>query len=69
MADINVFLCEISYSCLRSSRHKPFFGIKIKEKTNLHVRFERDGLIGVGHHGDEHVEEDDHVTAGVDPEH
>ena len=36
---------------------------------HLHVRFERDGLVGVGHHGDEHVEEDDDVTHGVETEH
>ena len=29
----------------------------------------RDGLVGVGHHGDEHVEEDDDVTDGVEAEH
>ena len=29
----------------------------------------RDGLVGVGHHGDEHVEQDDDVTHGVEAEH
>ena len=28
-----------------------------------------DGLVGVGHHGDEHVEEDDDVTDRVEAEH
>ena len=33
------------------------------------VVVDRDALIGVAHHGDEHVEEDDDVAAGVDTEH
>ena len=28
-----------------------------------------DGLVGVGHHGDEHVEQHDDQAAAVDPEH
>ena len=28
-----------------------------------------DGLVGVGHHGDEHVEQHDDEAAAVDPEH
>ena len=28
-----------------------------------------DGLVGVGHHGDEHVEEDDDVADRVEAEH
>ena len=28
-----------------------------------------DGLVGVGHHGDEHVEQHDDEAAAVDPKH
>ena len=45
------------------------FSIEGIQSQDLHVRFEADGLVTVTHHGDQHVEEDDHVTAGVDPEH
>ena len=33
------------------------------------VIIHRDGLVGVGHHGDEHVEKHDDVTHGVETEH
>ena len=28
-----------------------------------------DGLVGVRHHGDQHVEQDDYIATGVDAEH
>ena len=64
------FLDKISYSCFRSLDINRLWGkLNFLLWKHLHIRFERDGLVGVGHHGDEHVEEDDHVTTGVHSEH
>ena len=51
-----------------------FENIKVNDKLKvlsicLPVVIDGDTLIGVAHHGDEHVEEDDDVAAWVDAEH
>ena len=44
------------------------YGNMSSPKNSL-VRFDGDGLVGVGHHGDQHIEQDDDVAGDVTAKH